>query len=168
MFEYRVGSAWMEASDAELRFIEQFALMLVEAGMPRMPSRVFAAVLSEDSGRLTAGEIAARLQVSPAAVSGAVRYLVQVRLLFRGREPGTRSDHYFLSEDDPWYAAITNRSELLARWETSAAAGAAVLGEDRAAGRRLRETAEFFAFLRGELPGLLERWQAWRTSTSAT
>jgi predicted transcriptional regulator len=158
----------MEGSDAELRFIEQFALMLVEAGMPRMPSRVFAAVLVEDSGRLTAGEIAARLQVSPAAVSGAVRYLVQVRLLFRGREPGARSDHYFLSEDDPWYAAITNRSELLARWETSAAAGAAVLGEDRAAGRRLRETAEFFAFLRGELPGLLERWQAWRTSTSAT
>jgi DNA-binding transcriptional regulator GbsR (MarR family) len=152
------------SDDAELRFIEQFALMLVEAGMPRMPARVFAAVLAEDSGRLTAGEIAARLRVSPAAVSGAVRYLVQVRLLFRGREPGTRSDHYYLSEDDPWYAAITNRSALLARWEESAERGADLLGEDRAAGRRLRETAEFFAFLRGELPGMLERWQARRAS----
>jgi hypothetical protein len=145
--------------DAELRFIEQFALMLVEAGMPRMPSRVFAAVLAEDSGRLTAGEIADRLQVSPAAVSGAVRYLVQTRLLFRGREPGARSDHYFLSEDDPWYAAITNRTELLARWETSAAHGASVLGLERPAGRRLAETASFFAFLREELPGMLERWR---------
>jgi DNA-binding transcriptional regulator GbsR (MarR family) len=154
----------VEGSDAELRFIEQFALLLVEAGMPRMPSRVFAAVLAEDSGRLTAGEIAERLRVSPAAVSGAVRYLVQVRLLFRGREPGARSDHYYLSEDDPWYAAITNRSALLARWEEGAARGAEVLGEDRPAGSRLRETAEFFAFLREELPGMLERWQARRTA----
>jgi DNA-binding transcriptional regulator GbsR (MarR family) len=152
------------SDDAELRFIEQFALMLVEAGMPRMPSRVFAAVLAEDSGRLTAGEIAERLRVSPAAVSGAVRYLVQTRLLFRGREPGARSDHYYLSEDDPWYAAITNRSALLARWEESAAKGAAVLGRDRPAGRRLHETAAFFAFLQEELPGMLERWKAQRTS----
>ena len=152
--------------DAELRFIEQFALMLVEAGMPRMPSRVFAAVLAEDSGRLTAGEIADRLQVSPAAVSGAVRYLVQTRLLFRGREPGARTDHYFLSEDDPWYAAITNRSELLERWRSSAAHGASVLGLARPAGRRLAETAEFFAFLRDELPGMLERWQARRRTPS--
>jgi DNA-binding transcriptional regulator GbsR (MarR family) len=132
--------------------------------MPRMPSRVFAAVLAEDSARLTAGEIAERLRVSPAAVSGAVRYLAQTRLLFRGREPGARADHYYLSEDDPWYAAITNRAELLARWEESASRGAEVLGLDRPAGARLRETAEFFAFLREELPGMLERWQARRTS----
>jgi DNA-binding transcriptional regulator GbsR (MarR family) len=150
--------------ESEARFVEQFALMLVEAGMPRMPSRVFAAILAEDSGRLTAGEIAARLQVSPAAVSGAVRYLVQTRLVFRGREPGARSDHYYLSEDDPWYAAITNRAELLARWEETASRGASVLGETRPAGARLRETAEFFAFLREELPALLERWKARRTA----
>jgi hypothetical protein len=166
MFEFCVGSWAVTDDDAERRFIEQFALMLVEAGMPRMPSRVFAAVLAEDSGRMTAGEIAARLQVSPAAVSGAVRYLAQTRLLFRGREPGARSDHYYLSEDDPWYAAITNRGELLARWEESAARGADVLG-DRPAGARLRETAEFFEFLQGELPAMLERWKARRTSTAA-
>ena len=154
------------SDDAELRFIEQFALLLVESGMPRMPSRVFAAILAEDSGRLTAGQIADRLQVSPAAVSGAVRYLVQTRLVFRGREPGARSDHYSLSEDDPWYAAITNRSELLLRWEASAAQGAAVLGLDRAAGRRLAETAEFFGFLAEELPGVLERWRERRRTAA--
>jgi hypothetical protein len=154
------------SDDAELRFIEQFALLLVESGMPRMPSRVFAAILAEDSGRLTAGQIADRLQVSPAAVSGAVRYLVQTRLVFRGREPGARSDHYSLSEDDPWYAAITNRSELLLRWEASAAQGAAVLGLNRAAGRRLAETAEFFGFLAEELPGVLERWRERRRTAA--
>jgi DNA-binding transcriptional regulator GbsR (MarR family) len=147
-------------ADGEREFIERFALDLTDSGMPRMPARVFACVLAEDRGRLTAGEIAERLQVSPAAVSGAVRYLVQARMLKRGREPGARSDHYGLSETDPWYAAIADRTQLLARWERTAGEGADLLGESRPAGRRLRETAEFFAFVQQELPALLERWRA--------
>jgi DNA-binding transcriptional regulator GbsR (MarR family) len=150
------------APDAERRFIEQFALDLTDSGMPRMPSRVFACVLAEDRGRLTAGEIAERLQVSPAAVSGAVRYLVQVGMLQRGRDPGARSDHYGLSEDDPWYTAIADRTALVERWERTAGLGADLLGDARPAGRRLRETQEFFAFMREEIPGLLERWRARR------
>ena len=39
-------------------FVEHFALLLDEAGMPRMPARVFAAILAEDAGRLTARELA--------------------------------------------------------------------------------------------------------------
>ena len=144
----------------EQRFVEEFAVALAEGGVPRMPARVFACVLAEDSGRLTAREIAERLQVSPAAVSGAVRYLVQVRLLHRERDPGARSDHYAISEHDPWYAAITDRTVLLERWEATTARGAELLGEDRPAGRRLRETQEFFSFLRGELPALMDRWRA--------
>jgi DNA-binding transcriptional regulator GbsR (MarR family) len=151
-------------SDAERQFVEQFALDLTDSGMPRMPARVFACVLAEDSGRLTAGEIAERLQVSPAAVSGAVRYLVAARMLQRRREPGARSDQYGLSESDPWYTAIADRTELLARWERTAGEGADLLGEERPAGQRLRETAEFFAFMQDEVPALLERWRARRAS----
>jgi DNA-binding transcriptional regulator GbsR (MarR family) len=149
-------------ADAERQFVEQFAVVLTESGMPRMPARVFACVLAEDRGRLTAGEIAERLQVSPAAVSGAVRYLVQARMVERGREPGARSDHYGLSDRDPWYTAMMNRSELLGRWERMAAEGADLLGDARPAGRRLRDTQEFFAFMQAELPALLERWRAGR------
>ena len=50
-----------------------FAFLLTESGVPRMPARVFASVLAEDAGALTAAELAERLQVSPAAISGAVR-----------------------------------------------------------------------------------------------
>jgi DNA-binding transcriptional regulator GbsR (MarR family) len=149
------------ASDGELRFIEDFALVMTEAGVPRMPARVFACVLADDEGRVTAGELARRLRVSPAAISGAVRYLVQARMLQKGREPGSRTDHYFLG-DDLWYAAITNRTELLERWEQSMAEGAGLLG-DRPAARRLRESQAFFAFLREELPELMERWHVRRT-----
>ena len=51
------------------RFVERFSALLVDGGMPRMPARVFSRVLAEDSGQLTAAEIAERLDVSPAAVS---------------------------------------------------------------------------------------------------
>ena len=43
--------------------------------MGRMPARAFAAILAADDGRRTAAELAELLEVSPAAVSGAVRYL---------------------------------------------------------------------------------------------
>jgi DNA-binding transcriptional regulator GbsR (MarR family) len=60
-------------TDDAARFIERFASVMEESGIPRMPARVFAALLATDSGRLTSSELAELLQVSPAAVSGAVR-----------------------------------------------------------------------------------------------
>jgi hypothetical protein len=56
-------------NDAVARFVERFASVLEESGMPRMPSRVFAALLATDSGRATAAELADGLRVSAAAVS---------------------------------------------------------------------------------------------------
>src|SRR3954466_1525696 len=90
------------------RFIETFASAFVDAGVPRMPSRVFAAILASDAGRLTAAELAEQLQASPAAISGAVRYLIQVSLIVRERDPGSRRDVYAVG-DDGWYEAIGRR-----------------------------------------------------------
>jgi DNA-binding transcriptional regulator GbsR (MarR family) len=150
----------MENDDVR-RFVERFAVLLTEAGMPRMPARVFACVLADDEGRLTAGELAERLGVSPAAISGAVRYLGQVGMLDREREPGERRDHYRL-RDDLWYEIYAYRGEMLRRWEQAMVEGAGLLGTDRPAGRRIKETGEFFAFLREELPAMMERWRARR------
>jgi predicted transcriptional regulator len=140
------------------RFVERFGLLLTEAGMPRMPARVFAAVLADDEGRLTAAEIAERLEVSPAAVSGAVRYLVQVGMLVRGREPGARRDDYRL-HDHLWYEVYAYRGEMLRRWEQAMADGVELLGTGNPAGRRIEETREFFAFLQEELPAMMDRWR---------
>jgi DNA-binding transcriptional regulator GbsR (MarR family) len=151
------------ANDAVRRFVERFALLLTEAGMPRMPARVFACILAEDDGQLTAGELADRLEVSPAAISGAVRYLTQVGLIFRTREPGERRDHYRL-HDDVWAELYTARAAILSRWEQAMAEGVELLGTDRPAGRRIEETREFFAFLREELPAVMQRWRERRSA----
>jgi DNA-binding transcriptional regulator GbsR (MarR family) len=141
------------------RFIESFAAALVDGGVPRMPARVFAALLATDSGRLTAAELAERLQVSPAAISGAVRYLAQVSLVSREREPGSRRDHYRLL-NDLWYEAALRREPLLTRWERAMRDGMEALGADTPAGARMAESMAFFEFLQEELPAVLARWRA--------
>jgi DNA-binding transcriptional regulator GbsR (MarR family) len=143
---------------AVARFVERFAANLEESGFARMPARVFVALLATDSGSLTAAELAQRLQASPAAISGAVRYLAQLSLIAREREPGSRRDRYRVY-DDTWYEATARRERLLMRWEETVREGVEVLGADSAAGARMAETLAFFEFLRREMPAVLERWR---------
>lgn len=144
--------------EALLRFVERFALTLVDAGMPRMPSRVFAYVLADDATRYTAGELADGLRVSRAAISGAVRYLVQAGFLTKEREPGARSDHYCIDDEDVWQKMYESRLPLIQRWIEDLDGGIAVLGTDRPGGQRLRESRAYMQFLEEELTAMIERW----------
>lgn len=144
-------------------FVERFAATLEDAGFARMAARVFATLLTTDSGRLTASELAERLQASPAAISGAVRYLIQINLVSRERQPGTRRDVYRV-HDDAWYEALVRRDQMLARWERDLQDGVEVLGPDTPAGRRLEELIAFVEFTQEELPNLIARWRERRGS----
>jgi DNA-binding transcriptional regulator GbsR (MarR family) len=140
-------------------FIERFAAVLTESGFPRMPARVFAALLATDSGRLTAAELSTLLHVSPAAISGAVSYLVQVNLASREAEPGSRREHYRV-HNETWYEAIASKDRVLDRCERSLRDGIEVVGRDTPAGARIAETLAFFEFMQAELPAMLDRWRA--------
>lgn len=146
---------------AVARFVEQFALILSEGSLPRMTARVFAALLVADGGRLTAAELADRLAVSPAAVSGAVRQLIDLGLVARGRDPGERRDHYVV-DDDSWYRTITRRDAMMTRMTDSLADGIDALGPGTPAADRLAETRRFFAFLHAEVAAIMDRWDAQR------
>ncbi len=140
------------------RFIERFTQLLVAGGIPRMPARVFAALMVSESGSLTAAELAERLQVSPAAVSGAVRYLTGVRMVERRRPLGARRDEYWL-HDDHWYELVLQRDSLLRAWSAQMKEGVAAVGAGTAAGRRMAVTAAFFDFLEQEMTALMDRWR---------
>lgn len=144
-------------AEAVARFVERFTAVLVDAGIPRMPARVFVTLLATDSGRLTAAELAERLRVSPAAISGAVRYLTTVQLISREREPGSRRDQYVV-HDDIWYEATLRREGILAAWEDRLREGLDALGADTPAGTRVAESLAFLEFLREEMPRMLDRW----------
>jgi predicted transcriptional regulator len=153
--------------DAVRRFVERFALDLVGAGVPRMAARIFAAILADEDGRRDAAELGEFLGVSPAAVSGAVRYLTQVALVAREREPGARRDHYRI-HDDMWYQSVAQQDALLVQWEETLLDGIEAVGADSRAGARLDETREFFEFVRVEMLAMMERWRQRQAATGRT
>ena len=144
-------------------YLERFASVLVAAGFPPRPARVFVALLVADSGRLSAAELARRLQVSPAAVSGGVRYLIQVGLVHKERVPGSRQDYYRMP-DDVWSDMFRLRDQVMQRWAALVREGIELLGPDTPAGTRLAEHATFFDFVSGEMPEVLKRWDEYRAS----
>ncbi|MFD4879719.1 GbsR/MarR family transcriptional regulator [Streptomyces sp. NPDC058420] len=143
------------------KFVESFAAQLVEAGMQRMPARIFAALLSSDEGAMTSVELGEQLRISPAAVSGGVRYLAQQHMVSREREPGSRRERYRV-QGNQWYEALTNREAVLKRWEAALGEGVASLGAETPAGRRLAETLAFFEFVDEEIAAMMERWRTYR------
>ncbi|MFC4495858.1 GbsR/MarR family transcriptional regulator [Streptomyces ovatisporus] len=163
--EHRTGEL-RRYDETAADFVERFAADMTEAGMQRMASRVFACLLSSDEGSLSSAQLAERLRISPAAVSGAVRYLAQVHMLSREREPGSRRERYRVHEDI-WYEALLDRDQILGRWTNTLRAGEETLGPDTPAGRRVRDTHDFLLFMRGELGSMLDRWRAHRASRDA-
>lgn len=153
-------------TEVVLWFVEQFALVLAGAGMPRMAARVFAYLLTDEADQCTAGELAAGLRMSPAAVSGAVRQLVQDGLVVRDREPGASADSYRLC-DDVWQVMTERLDESMRRTEDLLAEGAGVLEAGQHDTTGVREALNFFRFCRAELPAVMQRWQERRNTMRA-
>lgn len=148
------------------RFIERFASVLEQVGFPRMAARVFAALHTSDTGHFTAAELADLLQVSAAAISGATRLLVQINLIGREREPGTRRDRYRML-DDVWYEVIEYRIRMMTGMKSNLREGIAALGADTPAGGQLAETLEFLIFMEEEMPDMMARWHKRRDQLRA-
>ena len=149
--------------EAVLRYIERFASLLISLGVPPMPARVFAALLITDSGRLTAAELAGTLRVSRAAISDGVRYLTQLGLIDRDREPGSRRDYYRMP-DDVWIKMISLRDQTLVRWSGLLREGIGLIGASTPAGSRMAEHAAYVEFVSKELPGIVQRWEEYKAS----
>jgi len=150
------------ADENLLRAVDRFAQTLELSGMPRMAARVFAYVLAEDSDRYTATQLAEGLQVSPGAVSGALRYLLDSRLLFREREPGNRSDLFRVYDDDVWRVIISARIPLIEHFVTALDPAIEMLAPGSRGRRRMEETREFFRFTIRETTEMMERWSVYR------
>jgi DNA-binding transcriptional regulator GbsR (MarR family) len=152
-----VSASRQRDDEAVQRYAEQFGNVLAETGWPRMAARVFAAILASEEGRLTAAELSERLKASPAAISGAVNYLMQLRLASREREPGSRRDVYVV-QDDFWHQSMMSQDRGLTRWEDILRQMLQVTGAGSATDRRIKATIGFIEFIQEEVEGLSERW----------
>jgi len=139
-------------------FVERMGGALAAAGFPRLPARVFSAILVDEDGRMTSAELSGMLRVSPASVSGAVRYLEQLGMLRREREPGGRRDVYIV-DDDSWHSAMSREEQTYAPLLTAMDVGLDGLSEGHAAYQRLYVTREFLRFVLDELREINARWE---------
>ena len=144
--------------EAVRHFVEHMAHALSEWGFPRMPARVLVVMMAAEEDRLDAAELAARLDVSPAAISGAVRYLTHVGMVERVPVAGSRRDGYRLP-DDGWYVASVEKQALYASFAAVADTGVSALGgAGTTAGARVARMRDFMLFVQDEMDGMLRRW----------
>ena len=139
-------------------FIERVAMTLASFGFPRMSARVLMTLECAEEDGLTARDLAERLDASPAAISGAVRNLTNMGLIYRDPVRGSRRDVYRLP-DDPWYEMAMAKGNIYKQFADLTMDGIdAVGGAKSQAGRRVRELHDFFMFIGGEIEELFVKW----------
>ncbi|GAA2755620.1 GbsR/MarR family transcriptional regulator [Actinopolymorpha rutila] len=150
--------------DKVRRFVEHMAMLFEGWGFPRMAARVLLTMMAADEETLTAGDLAERLGVSAAAISGAVRYLQHIGMLSREPVPGERTHRYRLP-DDLWYETTVGKRGVLASVAELAGDGARALGGSATpSGRRMEQMRDFYVFVDEALGDLMEKWEAERTT----
>ena len=146
------------------RAVERLGQTLESMGIPRMPARVFAFILADDQSAYSAADLARGLDVSPAAISGAVRYLTGTHLVVRERNPAGRGDLFRVRDGDIWGTIQAARLPMLDRIIESIHDAVDLLPPSSAGRARVEETRDYFTFIREDAQGLDERWRAWRGS----
>jgi DNA-binding transcriptional regulator GbsR (MarR family) len=144
-------------------FVVSVGTDLATQGFPRIPAFVIMALTVSESGRMTSAELSEQLRVSPAAISGAVRYLQVLRFVRVVSEPGRRRHVYALGET-AWYTGSLDSSGRYRRLARMIRTGAESLADRPAAQARIEELASFFEFLERRMPALLVEWEAERAS----
>lgn len=147
----------MASRGARERYIERMGAALTDAGLPRLPSRVFSALTVDDDGRMTSAELSSVLGVSPASVSTAVGFLSRLSFIHRERERGSRRDVYVVDED-AWLAAMSRRDQTYAPMVTALDDALAGLPPGSEAAHRLLLMREFLVFVDEELAAIGRKW----------
>ncbi len=146
------------APDPLRTLVERMSLALHERGWPRMPARVYVALLCEKREQLTARQLTELLGVSAAAISAAVNHLIDSGLVIRDPIPGSRQEHYRLASGGI-LGAVMRKREASPHLADLADEGVLVLGAESPGAERLSELAEFVRFIDDELKGISERWK---------
>ncbi|MFH8347425.1 helix-turn-helix domain-containing protein [Streptomyces sp. NPDC018045] len=131
--------------EAVREYEEVLTTVIMQAGLPKMTSRVLTCLYTTDAGSLTASELVQRLQVSPASISKAITLLENQGLIRRERDE-RRRDRYIV-DDDVWYQASIASARSNALIIETARQGVSILGPGTPAAARLEGVARFLDFV---------------------
>ncbi|MER7210818.1 helix-turn-helix domain-containing protein [Streptosporangium sp. NPDC001559] len=121
---------------------DELVELSVKTGLPRTSARVHIDLLLSQDGRRTAAELANRLKISPATVSVAVNFLIQLGFLRRERDPRRRRDVYVV-DADAWYNSVVTGSRQTLQTVRAAKVAAQAYELDSPVRERLTKAAAF-------------------------
>ncbi len=154
-----VGSPAADVSADELsRFVETMGLGLESSGLPRAAGRMLAWLMVCDPPEQSADQLAEALLASSGGVSTNVRMLVQLQLVERVGQAGSRRSLYRVAPS-AWDHAMKAQERPTSRLRELADVGLHLLAEtDPARRRRLHEMHDYLAFMEREMPALRRRY----------
>jgi DNA-binding transcriptional ArsR family regulator len=124
---------------------ETFTTLLMQSGLPKMMARVLTCLYTNDAGSLTASELVAHLQVSPASISKAVALLEGLGLIRRERDERRRER--YVVDDDALYQSMIAGARANQQLAATARQGVGVLGPGTPAAVRLESIARYVDFV---------------------
>lgn len=141
-------------------FPEEVGLLFHTMGGQRMLGRVLGWLMVCHPPEQTAAEIAEALDISAGSVSTTMRLMIQGGLVDKVGVPGDRSVRYRI-RNGMWVDMMRGRMGLMDLFVDLMDRGLVALeGEPEERKARVREVRAFYAFLRAELPALLDTWEA--------
>lgn len=143
---------------------EAFTTLLMQSGLPKMMARVLTCLYTTDEGSLTAAELVARLDVSPASISKAVAFLESQGLLRRERDDRRRER--YVHDNDVWYQSMIAAAKGHAQLAETARQGVGILGPGTPAAARLENIARFVDFVGESITRAAEQAREILTSSS--
>ncbi|GGX58303.1 helix-turn-helix domain-containing protein [Streptomyces chartreusis] len=132
-------------ADAVAAYEETLTTVLMGSGLPKMTARVLTCLFTTDAGSLTASQLAAHLNVSPASISKAIAFLEGQSLVRRERDE-RRRDRYIV-DDELFYQATLASARANDQLVATARQGVTVLGPHTPAAARLENIARFLDYI---------------------
>ncbi|WP_067540912.1 GbsR/MarR family transcriptional regulator [Nocardia crassostreae] len=149
-------------TEAQLAFVEDFALVLERMGLVRMVGRTVGWLLVSNPPQQTFNQIAEALQASKGSISSSLKTLTTMRWVEKTTKPGDRRDYYTVR---PGILPELSRQQsgMYDNLTETTSRGLALFddpnGPDAA---RVRDMHDFFVWMGKEFPALLDRWDAER------
>jgi predicted transcriptional regulator len=132
-------------AEAVREYEETLTTVFIASGTPKMMARVMACLTISDAGSLTAAELVARLQVSPASVSKAISFLDSQGMVRRERDERRRER--YVVDNDIMYEGMMASARSMAQVAETARQGVDILGSGTQAGTRLENISRFLDFV---------------------
>ncbi len=150
--------------EAAAAFIERVGLAIEQQGQPRIAGRILGRLLVCDPPYQSFDELVSALGASKGSISNMTRLLIHVGLVEKHSLPGDRRT-YFRISPGAWQRVFRKQFEHARRLSDLAAEGLNMLEND--SGKpddRLREMHDFYEFVAGLGPDLIEAYSERRAA----